>query len=159
MFHESVFIASGAKVVGDVSCGESSSIWYNAVVRADRRKIEIGKFSNVQDNCVVHAEKHDLVLGDYVSVGHGAIIHGCRITGDCIVGMGAVVMEGAVIEECCIVGAGAVVTENKVIPRNSLVLGVPGKVVRELTEEEVKHIRVNALDYVELAKKNRLYKL
>lgn len=156
MIHESVFIARGAKVIGDVSCGEGSSIWYNAVVRADRHKIKIGKFSNIQDNCVVHAEKHDLVLGDYVSVGHGAIIHGCRILGDCIVGMGAIVMEGAVIEECCIIGAGAVVTENKIIPRNSLVLGIPGKVTRNLTEEEIKHIRANALDYVELAKKNRV---
>lgn len=157
MIHESVFIARGAKVIGEVSCEENSSIWYNAVVRADRRKIIIQKFSNIQDNCIVHAEKHDVFLGDYVSVGHGAIIHGCRIESNCIIGMGSVVMEGAVIEEYCIIGAGAIVTENKVIPRNSLVLGVPGKVVRELTEEEVKHIRVNAMDYVELAKKNRLY--
>ncbi len=157
MIHKTAFIASGAKVIGDVSCGENSSVWYNAVVRGDRRKIIIGKFSNVQDNCVIHAEKQDLVLGDYVSIGHGAIVHGCTIADNCIVGMGAIVMEGAGIEENCIIGAGALVTEKKIIPKNSLVTGVPGKVVRELTAEEISHIRENALEYVELAKKNRLF--
>jgi len=155
MIHETVFIAPGAKIIGNVSCGENSSVWYNGVVRADRKKITIGKSSNIQDNCVVHAEKHDLVLGDRVSIGHGAIIHGCKIGDNCIVGMGAVVMEGAEIETNCIVGAGAVITENKKIQKNSLVLGIPGKVVRELTAEETEHIIGNAMEYVELAKKNR----
>ena len=159
MIHKTAFIASGAKIIGDVSCGKNSSIWYNATVRADRKDIIIGKFSNIQDNCVVHAEKHDLILGEYVSVGHGAIIHGCVIKNNCIIGMGAIVMEGAKIEENCIVGAGALITENKKIPRNSLVLGIPGKVVREVTSEEIEDIKENALDYVELAKKNRGYGL
>ena len=153
--HKTAFIAGGAKIIGDVSCKKYSSAWYNAVVRGDRKKIIIGKFSNIQDNCVLHAEKHDLILGDYVSIGHGAIIHGCKIKNNCIIGMGAVVMEGCVIEENCIVGAGAVITENKKIPENSLVIGIPGKVVRELTREEREHIKENALDYVKLAEKNK----
>lgn len=155
MIHKTVFIADGAKIIGDVFCGENSSIWYNATIRADRQKIIIGKFSNIQDNCIVHAEEHDVILGDYVSIGHGAIIHGCTIKNNCIIGMGAIVMEGAKIEENCIIGASTVITENKKIPKNSLVLGIPGKVVRELTSEEVEHIQKNALDYAKLAKKNK----
>ena len=104
MIHKTVFIASGAKIIGDVSCGKNSSIWYNTTIRGDRQKIIIGKFSNIQDNCVVHAEKHKVILGDYVSIGHGAIIHGCTIKNNCVIGMGAILMEGAEIKENCIIG-------------------------------------------------------
>ncbi len=153
--HKTTFIARGAKIIGNVSSGKDSSIWYNAVVRADRKKIMMGNFSNIQDNCICHAEKHDLIIGDNVSIGHGAIIHGCTIKDNCIIGMGAIVMEGVEIEENCIIGAGAVITENKKISGNSLVIGMPGKVMRELNHGEIEHIKENAADYVELAKKNK----
>lgn len=147
-----VFIAEGSRIVGNVILGENSSVFYNAVIRADRKKITIGKFSNVQDNCIIHAEHNDVVIGDYVSIGHGAIVHGAKIGNFCIVGMGAIVMEGAEIGENCIIGAGTLITENKKIPKNSVVVGSPGKILRESTEEDLKYIKENALTYFELAK-------
>ncbi len=156
--HKSVIILDGAKIIGNVCLGEKSSVFYNAVLRADRKNIIVGKFSNVQDNCIIHAEHNDVIIGDYVSIGHGAILHGCKISNNCIIGMGAIVMEGAEIKENCIIGAGAIVTENKIIPENSLVYGIPAKVIRELTDEEIKYIKDNALTYVKLAKKNEKFR-
>ncbi len=154
--HKTAVILDGAKIIGDVNISENSSVFYNAVLRADRMKIIMGKFSNVQDNCIIHAEHNDVLIGDYVSIGHGAIIHGCKISDKCIIGMGAIIMEGAEIKENCIIGAGAIVTENKVIPENSLVYGIPTKVIRKLTDDEIEYIKQNALTYVELAKKNKI---
>lgn len=150
---KSVFVAGGAKVVGNVTIGEDSSVWYNAVIRADSATIEIGENTNVQDNVVLHASHgHDMRIGDYVTIGHGAIIHGCTLKDNVLVGMGAIVLDGAVIEENCIIGAGALVTQNKVMPAGSLVLGNPAKVVRNITEEEKNSIQKNALEYTEEAK-------
>jgi len=154
--HKTAVILDGAKIIGDVNIGENSSVFYNAVLRADKMKIIMGKFSNVQDNCIIHAEHNDVLIGAYVSIGHGAIIHGCKISDRCIIGMGAIIMEGAEIKENCIIGAGAIVTENKVIPENSLVYGIPAKVIRKLTDDEIEYIKQNALTYVELAKKNKI---
>ncbi len=154
--HKTAVILDGAKIIGDVNIGENSSVFYNAVLRADRMKIIMGKFSNVQDNCIIHAEHNDVLIGDYASIGHGAIIHGCKISDKCIIGMGAIIMEGAEIKENCIIGAGAIVTENKVIPENSLVYGIPAKVIRKLTDDEIEYIKQNALTYIELAKKNKI---
>jgi carbonic anhydrase/acetyltransferase-like protein (isoleucine patch superfamily) len=151
---QSNYIAPGAQVIGDVELGENASVWYNAVVRADDGKIVIGAGSNIQDNCTLHVETDlDIYIGEHVTVGHNAIVHGCTIGDNTVIGMGAIAMNGAVIGENCIIGAGAVVTENQKIEAGSLVLGIPGKIVRKLTEEQIISNRENAKHYVKLAKK------
>lgn len=150
---ESVFIADGAKVIGDVEMGKDSSVWYNAVIRADSASVKIGESSNVQDNAVIHTSKGSGVqIGDNVTIGHGAIVHGCTVRNNVMIGMGAIVLDGAVIEENSIIGAGALVTQGKVIPAGSLAFGNPAKVVRQLTEQEIHSIGVNADSYVNKAK-------
>lgn len=150
--NESVFVADGAKIIGDVEIGEGSSVWFNAVIRADSDKVRIGENSNVQDNAVIHtSENFGVLIGDNVTIGHGAIIHGCTIKDNVIVGMGAIVLNGAIIEENCIIGAGALVTEGKVISSGSLAFGNPCKVVRALTEDEIFSITNNAKSYVNKA--------
>ncbi|MBR4768672.1 MAG: gamma carbonic anhydrase family protein [Lachnospiraceae bacterium] len=147
------FKAEGAVIVGDVTFEEESSVWFNAVIRGDAGPISIGRRSNIQDNCTLHLDHGtSLTIGDDVTVGHNAILHGCTIGDNVIIGMGAIVMNGAVIGSNSIIGAGAIVTERSVIPENSLVIGIPGKVKRELTMEEIAAIRKNAAVYVEEAK-------
>ena len=149
---EWVYIAEGAKIIGDVTIGEDSSVWYNAVIRGDSNSIVIGENTNVQDNAVMHtSHKHALQIGDNVTIGHGAIVHGCTVGNNVLIGMGAIILDGAVIEDNCIIGAGALVTQNKVVPEGSLALGNPAKVVRELTEEEKESILKNADEYSEEA--------
>ena len=151
---DSVKLFKGSHVVGDVTIGENSSVWYNAVIRGDRGPIIIGKNSNVQDNCVIHcSDTLTTALGDYVSVGHGAIIHGCQIGENVIIGMNATILNDAIIGNDSIIGAGSVVTEGKEFPDRSLIIGTPGKLIRELTDEEVEKLKLNALVYVELANK------
>jgi len=151
-----VFIAENATVVGDVTLGDDVNIWFGVVIRGDKDKIIIGDGSNIQDNCVVHTTADRLVtIGKQVSVGHGAIIHGCTIHDRVLIGMGAIVMNDAVIGEGSIVGAGAVVTERSVIPPNSLVMGIPGKVIRETSSEQAELIVEIATSYIELAGKYR----
>ena len=151
---EWVYIAEGAKIIGDVTIGEDSSIWYNAVIRGDSNSIVIGENTNVQDNAVLHtSNSHALTIGDNVTIGHGAIVHGCTIGNNVLIGMGAIVLDGAVIEDNCIIGAGALVTQNKVMPEGSLVLGNPGKVVREISEDEKQAIIENADEYSQDAQK------
>ena len=151
---ERVYIAEGAKIIGDVQIGEDSSVWYNAVIRGDSNSIIIGKNTNVQDNAVLHtSHSHALSVGDNVTIGHGAIVHGCTIGNNVLIGMGAIVLDGTVVEDNCIIGAGALVTQNKVIPSGSLALGNPAKVVRELKEEEIVSILKNADEYSEEAGK------
>lgn len=149
---KTVFIADGARVLGDVEIGKNSSVWYNAVIRADLSDIKIGEGSNIQDNAVIHTSKnYGVTIGNNVTVGHGAIVHGCTIGNNVMIGMGAIVLNGAVIEENCIIGAGALVTQGKVIPAGSLVFGNPAKVVRSLTDSEIRSITDNAASYVEEA--------
>ena len=151
---EWVYIAEGAKIIGDVTIGVDSSVWYNAVIRGDSNPIVIGENTNVQDNAVLHtSHSHVLKIGDNVTIGHGAIVHGCTIGNNVLVGMGAIVLDGAVIEDNCIIGAGALVTQNKVMPAGSLVLGNPAKVAREITEEEKLSIIQNADEYSKEARK------
>ena len=151
---EWVYIAEGAKIIGDVQIGEDSSVWYNAVIRGDANSIVIGENTNVQDNAVLHtSHSHALAIGDNVTIGHGAIVHGCTIGNNVLIGMGAIVLDGAVVEDDCIIGAGALVTQNKLIPSGSLALGNPAKVVRELKEEEIASILKNADEYSEEARK------
>lgn len=154
--HQDTFIAENATVIGDVNIGQGSSIWYNAVLRGDIQNISIGEYSNIQDNATVHTGyKEASKLGDYTVVGHNAIIHGCTIGNNCLIGMGAIILNGAIIGDNSIIGAGTVVTEGKVIAPNSLVMGLPGKVIRSVTEEEIKAVRENALEYNKLYKKHR----
>ena len=147
-------IAPNAVVLGDVELGEGCSIWYNAVVRGDRAPIKIGKGSNVQDNCVVHVESgYSVSIGEGVTIGHGAIVHGCSIGDNSLIGMGAILLNGCKIGKNCMIGAGALITQNTEIPDNSLVIGNPGKVRREVTPEEFESIRENALHYQEEGEK------
>lgn len=142
------FVASGARVVGEVRLGEGASVWYNAVLRADSAPITVGRGSNLQDNVSVHVDAgHPVVIGEDVSVGHNAVVHGCTIGDGSLIGMGSVVLSGAVIGAGCLVAGGAVVLEGTVVPDGSLVAGVPAKVRRELTPEERDGIRRNAQLY------------
>lgn len=153
--HEDSFIAENASVMGDVNIGEGSSIWYNAVLRGDIENISIGKYSNVQDNSTLHTgENLPTKLGDYTVVGHNAVIHGSTIGSNSLIGIGAIVLNGAVIGDNCIIAAGALVTEGKKIPSNSFVVGIPGKIVRQVSQEEIEAIKNNAMDYKELYKKH-----
>lgn len=153
--HKDTFIAETAAVMGDVNIGEGSSIWFSAVVRGDIENITIGKYSNIQDNASVHTETDiPTKIGDYVVIGHNAIIHGCTIGDNTLVGMGATVLNNAIVGKNCIIGAGSVITEGKVIPDNSMVIGLPGKVVRMVTEEEAESIKINAIRYYNLWQKH-----
>ena len=150
--NDALFIAENATVIGDVSLGKDTGIWFGAVVRGDNERITIGEGSNIQDNCVVHVSAgHPVNIGDYVSIGHGAIVHGCTIKDRVLVGMGSIILNGAEIGEDTIIGAGAVVPENKIIPPGSVVMGIPGKVVKEISEDQKAHILKNSKVYIELA--------
>ena len=153
MIDKSVFIADGAKVIGDVEISKNGSVWFNAVIRADLGSVKIGENSNVQDNAVVHTSKDfGVQIGDNVTIGHSAIVHGCTVGNNVLIGMGAIVLDGAVIEDNCIIGAGTLVTHGKVIPAGSLAFGNPVKVVRQLTDDEIRSITDNAISYAEKAK-------
>ncbi len=152
--HEDTFVAPSADVVGEVTVGAGSSIWYQAVLRGDMAPITIGEHSNIQDGCLLHvANGFPLQVGNYVTVGHGAILHGCTVEDGVLIGMGAIVLDGAVIGEGSIIGAGALVPEGKVIPPRSLVVGVPGKVIRELDDTKVAGLIAHAKNYEELWRK------
>lgn len=149
------FIADTAVVIGNVEIGDGSSIWYNAVLRGDINKITIGKYSNVQDNATVHTESYlPAKIGDYTVVGHNALVHGCTVGNNTLIGMGSIIMNNVSVGNNCIIGAGTVITEGKKIPDNSMVLGIPGKIVRQVTEEEIKGIKDTAIRYNELFKKH-----
>lgn len=148
-----VFLAPTSVVVGDVTIQAHSSVWYGAVIRGDCEAISIGQRTNVQDGCVLHADPgFPCTLGDGVTVGHGAIVHGATVEENVVIGMRAVVMNGARIGRDSLIGVGAVVTEGVQIPPGSLVLGLPGKVVRRLNEEEIAHNRLSAEHYVAAAR-------
>ena len=153
--HESVYISENVSIIGDVEIGENSSIWFGTVIRGDVCNIKIGKNSNVQDNAVIHVN-YDLpsILGDFVTVGHSAVIHGAVIGDFVLVGMGAIVLDNVKVGRNVIIAAGSVVPPRMEIPDGVMVMGVPAKIVRALREEEIEHIKKNALDYVELAKVN-----
>ena len=145
-----VFIAEGACLVGDVSIGDDSSVFYNAVLRADLAEIKIGKRTNIQDNVSVHVSTGvGVSIGDEVTVGHGAVLHGCTIEDNVLIGMGAILMDGAHIKKNCIVGAGALVTHGKEFPEGSLVMGAPAHVVRTLTTDELKNVKIGVEHYLD----------
>ncbi len=150
--HPSVFLAQGAVVVGDVTLHAQSGVWFNATLRGDVEAIVLGPRSNIQEGCILHADPgFPAVIGADVTVGHGAVVHGARVGDNCIIGIRAVLLNGAVIGENSIVGAGALVTEGKVFPPGSLILGMPARVVRALTDEEIAGNRLSAARYVERA--------
>ncbi len=149
----SAFLAANATVLGDVTVGARSSLWFQAVVRGDTEAIRIGADTNIQDACVLHADPgFPCVLGDRVTVGHAAVVHGACVADDVMIGMRAVLLNGVQVGSGSIIGAGAVVSEGTVIPPNSLVFGVPGRVARETTEEQRAWIRRAAEHYVEAAR-------
>ena len=147
--HPSAFLASGVKIIGNVKIGKNSSVWYNTVIRGDVHYIKIGSFSNIQDCSMLHVTngKYPLNIGNRVTIGHSVTLHGCTLQNLCLVGMRAVVLDGAVIEENSMVAAGAVITPNFIVPSGKLVAGVPGKVVRDLTEIELEEFDRSALRY------------
>lgn len=150
----SAFIAASADVIGRVTLGEESSIWYGAVLRGDLHEIIIGPRSNVQDNAVVHlADECGCYIGEYVTVGHSAILHACTVKDEVLVGMGSIILDGAVIGERSIIGAGALVTGGTIIPPGSLVIGSPAKVVRTLSLVEQKKVKSWAEKYVLVSRK------
>jgi len=146
------FIAPNATVLGDVTLGTQSSVWYGAVLRADINAIVIGDGTNVQDGAIVHlADDFAVRIGNYTTIGHAAIVHACDIGHECLIGMGATILDGAQIGDRCIVGANSLVTQRFVAPPGSLVLGAPAKVVRALSEEEQRGLRAWAEKYIAVA--------
>lgn len=160
---ETAFIAGNATIVGDVVVGAHSSIWPGAVLRGDFSSITIGRYSSIQDNCVIHVEgtfnpadaEFPTVIGDYCTIGHGAMLHGCHIEDRTLVGAMAVVFNNATIGKGSIVGMGSVIPDNKKIAARKVVVGVPGRAVRDVTDEEWKRSKAHALLYAELAEKYR----
>ena len=139
--------------MGDVTLAEDASVWFNAVLRGDTEAITIAERSNVQDGAVLHADPgYPAVIGANCTIGHRAIVHGARVGDNCLIGMGAILLNGVVVGENSIVGAGSLLTQGKVFPPHSLILGSPGKVVREVTVEEIDHNHVSAEGYVHKAR-------
>ena len=146
---ERVFLAEGACLIGDVIIGNDSSVFYNAVLRADLSSIVIGERTNIQDNVSVHLSMDEgVVVGNEVTVGHNAILHACTIDDNVLIGMGAIVMDGAHIKKNCIVAAGAIVTQDKEFPEGTLIVGAPARVVRELTEDEIRKAHEGVEHYI-----------
>ena len=156
--HASVFVAPGAHVIGDVTVGKGSSVWFTAVLRADLNRIRVGEGTNIQDGCLLHVDRDKpCVLKDGITMGHQATAHACTIEDGVLVGIGARILSGAKIGAYSLIGAGAVVRENAVIAPRSLVVGVPGKVVRTLTPEEVSSQIAHAKRYALLANEYKKY--
>jgi carbonic anhydrase/acetyltransferase-like protein (isoleucine patch superfamily) len=147
--HESAYIAPGAQVMGKVRLMKNSSVWFGATLRGDNEWITVGEGSNVQESSVLHTDiGHELIIGSDVTVGHQVTLHGCQIGDGSLIGIQAVILNGAKIGKNCLIGAGALVTEGKIIPDNSVVMGSPGKVMRELSESDGIRMRRGAQTYV-----------
>ncbi len=153
---QTVFVAPGATLVGDVTIGRHASVWFHATVRGDVAPISIGAESNVQDGCVIHVDSGcPTRIGERVTMGHGAIVHGSEVSDDVIIGMRAVVLSNCRVGRHSLVGSGAVLSEGTIVPEGSLVLGIPARVVRTLRSEEIERIHENARIYVDLARAYR----
>lgn len=151
---ENVFVAPDAWVIGDVTLGDQVSIFFGAVLRGDILRVTVGRGTNIQEHSMLHTS-HDRMpttLGEEVTIGHRAIVHGATVGDRCIIGMGAILLDDAVVEEDCLIGAGALITSNTRIPARSLVMGVPGKVIRSLSDEEVASLKQSAINYIETGK-------
>jgi len=144
------FIAESASVIGKILLKENASIWFGAVLRGDNELITVGKNSNVQDLSILHTDPgFPLEVGDYCTIGHKAVLHGCKIGNNSLIGIDAIVLNGASVGNNCLIGAGALITEGKQIPDGSLVMGSPGRVVRELSESQIEGLTESAKRYVE----------
>ena len=144
------WVAPNATVIGNVTLDKNTSIWFNATLRGDIENIHVGEGSNIQDGSVLHTDPgYPLKVGKNVTVGHLVMLHGCTIGDNSLVGIGAVILNNAKIGKNCIIGAKALITENKDIPDNSLVVGAPGKIIRKVTDEEIKRVKENAVHYQE----------
>lgn len=155
LLNKKSFIAPNATIIGAVTLEENSSVWYNAVLRADIAEIILGKNSNIQDGCVCHVDfDKPVIIGENVTIGHNAVLHGCTIGNNTLIGMGAIILDGAVIGDNCIVGAGALVLQNSVIPAYSLVLGNPAKIKKTISDIEIQRVIENAKNYVLLSKEH-----
>lgn len=149
---DTAWVAPGCHVIGDIVLEEKTSVWFGSTLRGDNERITIGAGTNVQENAVLHTDMgFPLVIGAGCTIGHKAMLHGCIIGQNTLIGMGATVLNGAVIGKNCLIGAGALITEGKQIPDGSLVMGVPGKVVRALDEDAIAGLRLSALHYQENA--------
>lgn len=155
--HKDAFVAESSDVIGDVEIGRGSSSWYGTVIRGDMSYVRIGEFTNIQDNATVHVDTDTpCIIGDYVTIGHNAIVHGCEIGDNTLIGMGSIILNNAKIGDNCIIGAGTLITEGTIIPDNSLVIGSPGKPRRNVTQEEIKIVRENAIRYEKLWKEEHV---
>ncbi|HBB84203.1 MAG TPA: gamma carbonic anhydrase family protein [Sulfitobacter sp.] len=150
------WVAPDANVIGKVTLGPEASVWFGSTLRGDNEMITLGRGSNVQENCVFHTDMgYPLTVGEDCTIGHKVMLHGCTIGDNSLIGMGATVLNGAKIGKDCLIGAGALITENKVIPDGSLVMGVPGKVVRELDAQAIQRLTASAKHYAENAARFR----
>lgn len=155
--HASAWVAPDANVIGNVVLEENTSVWFSSTLRGDGELIHVGRGSNVQENSVFHTDDgFPLTIGENCTIGHKVMLHGCTIGDNSLIGMGATVLNGAVIGKNCLIGAGALITENKVIPDGSLVMGTPGKVVRELDAAAIQRLTASALHYAQNAARFRV---
>jgi len=147
--HESVFLASGVKIIGNVEIAENSSVWYNTVIRGDVHYISIGKFTNIQDCCMLHVtnNKFPLNIGNNVTIGHSVSLHGCTLMDSCFIGIGAIILDGATIEPKSMVAAGALIKPGFTLPSGKLAAGVPAKIIRDLSQDEIENIEASAVRY------------
>ncbi len=147
--HESVFLASGVKIIGDVKIGKDSSVWYNCVIRGDVHYVQIGEMTNIQDCSMLHVTngKYPLNIGNKVTVGHSVKLHGCTIEDVSLIGIGSIVLDGATVKERSMVAAGAVVKPGFVVPSGKLAAGVPARIIRDLTEDEILDLERSAERY------------
>ncbi len=153
--HPTVFLAPGSKVIGDVEMKEGSSLWFNTVVRGDVHYIKIGSYTNIQDCSMLHVtnNKYPLILGNNITVGHSVTLHGCTINDECLIGMGAIILDGAKVNKHSIVAAGAVVTQGFEVPEGKVVAGVPCRIMRDVTKDEIEEMNISALRYFNYAEK------
>ena len=151
----SVFVAPGARIIGDVEIGAESSVWFGAVIRGDLNSIRIGERTSIQDNSVLHVDtgRRFMRIGDGVTVGHGVVLHGCTIGNRCLVGMGAVIMNESIIGEGCIVGAGSLVAEGTRVEERTLLVGVPARPKRAVTDADLERIDAGVREYQELSRR------
>ena len=152
--HPEAWVAADAKIIGKVKLEKNSSIWFNAVLRGDIELITVGEDSNIQDGSVLHTDPgYPLTIGKGVTIGHLVMLHGCQISDNSLIGIGSIILNNAKIGKNCIIGANTLITENKIIPDNSLVVGSPGRVLRKVTDEEIKSVIENGQHYVQNSKK------
>ncbi|MGJ8587074.1 MAG: gamma carbonic anhydrase family protein [Yoonia sp.] len=153
---DDAWVAPGCHLIGDIVLEEKTSVWFGSTLRGDNERITVGAGSNVQENTVMHTDMGSpLIIGAGCTIGHKVMLHGCVIGENTLIGMGATILNGAVIGRNCLIGAGALITENKVIPDGSLVMGAPGKVVRELDAQAIEGLRLSALHYQQNAARFR----